>query len=224
MRLNKRLVELGLSESRRKADRAINDGIVSVNGQSATLGQEVGEADNILLRGKSGESKAPIYVAFNKPRGYVCSHAQQEVGQTIFTLLPKNFASLKIVGRLDSESEGLVILSSDGDFVQALSHPSSGKEKEYVVALDIPLTGESLKKLGAGVKIDGSTRKFKSLSKISPTTFRVILSEGRNRQIRRMFEGLGYNVIKLQRIRVGKLSLGTLPSGKHKVIQRGEVL
>ncbi len=224
MRLNKRLVDLGLSPSRRKADEAIAAKEVTVNGQLATLGIEVRQSDSVQLRGKSGESKKPIYVAFNKPVGYVCSHSAQGNSKTIFSLLPKSFKHLKIAGRLDEDSSGLVILSSDGQFIHSLSHPSSSKEKEYIIILDKPFLASDLKKLKLGIKVDDEIRKFKKIAKLNGTTYRVILTEGRNRQIRRMFAALGYTVINLQRVRVGKYEIGTLSSGKHTIIQSGEVI
>ncbi len=224
MRLNKRLVELGLAVSRRKADEAIAAGEVRVNGQLAGLGTPVSEDDTVQLRGKSGKPQKPIYVAFNKPVGYVCSHTAQGNSKTIFVLLPKTFAHLKIAGRLDEDSSGLVILSSDGNFIHSLSHPSSRKEKEYIVGLDRTLLSVDLKRLKTGIKIDGEIRTFQKISQLNPTTLRVILTEGRNRQIRRMFENLGYDVMHLQRIRVGNYQLGTLANGKHAVIQPSEVM
>ena len=224
MRLNKRLVELGLAVSRRKADEAIAAGEVRVNGQLAGLGTPVSEDDTVQLRGKSGIAQKPIYVAFNKPVGYVCSHTAQGNSKTIFVLLPKTFAHLKIAGRLGEDSSGLVILSSDGNFIHSLSHPSSRKEKEYIVGLDRTLLSVDLKRLKAGIKIDGEIRTFQKISQLNPTTLRVILTEGRNRQIRRMFENLAYNVMHLQRIRVGNYQLGTLANGKHAVIQPSEVM
>ncbi len=224
MRLNKRLVELSLVTSRRKADEAIRAGEVTVNGQAAGLGTVVSEGDTIQLRGKSGVTRKPIYVALNKPVGYVCSHVAQGNSKTIFSLLPKSFAHLKIAGRLDEDSSGLVILSSDGNFVHQLTHPSNQKEKEYIVGLDKALQASDKKQLIHGVVIDGEKRTFLTITRITPTTFRVILTEGRNRQIRRMFEALGYTVIQLQRIRVGNYGLSTLPSGKHTVIQPEGVL
>lgn len=223
MRLNKRLVELGLSPSRRKADESIVAKEVTINGQVAKLGDTVTEIDRIELRGKSGSSKKPIYVAFHKPVGYVCSHVAQGNNKTIFSLLPKTFAQLKIAGRLDEDSSGLVILSSDGNFIHTLSHPSSAKEKEYVVGLNKALIAVDLKRLRLGIDIDGEIRKFQKISQLNTTTFRVILTEGRNRQIRRMFESLGYRVTHLQRIRIGKYQLNTLGVGKHSVIQPSEV-
>lgn len=224
IRLNKRLVELGLSPARRKADEAISNGKVLVNGKPAELGMSVNEADNISLAGKQGEKKNPIYVAFNKPFGYVCSHASQTSAKTIFSLLPKNFANLKIAGRLDADSVGLILLSSDGDFVQSITHPSAKKEKEYIAKLNKNLDAKSLDSLRAGIKLDDGVSKFLSITKIAPTIARVIISEGRNRQIRRSFEYLDYKVISLSRIRIGKLKLETLPEGKHKIIQPRDVL
>jgi pseudouridine synthase len=224
VRLNKRLVELGLSVSRRKADEAIEQNLVTVNGEIASLGMSVGNTDKIRLNGKGGETKTPIYVALNKPTGYICSHAEQGNSKTIFTLLPKSFAHLKIAGRLDKESEGLVILSSDGEFVNTVTHPSSQKEKEYLLVIDKPVKTEDIAKLREGVRLYDGISKFISISKINATTLRVVISEGRNRQIRRTFEQLNYQVIKLQRTRMSKFELKTLPPGKHQIIKPGDVL
>ncbi len=224
MRLNKRLVELGLSDSRRKADEAINQGRVTVNGKVASLGTVVNKDDTVQLGGKSGQNKQPIYVAFNKPVGYVCSHAAQGGSKTVFSLLPKSFAHLKIAGRLDSDSCGLLILSSDGDFVHVLTHPSSQKEKEYIVGLNKPLLAADLTRLKKGVVVEKETLTFHKITRLNPSTFRVILTEGKNRQIRNMFASLNYSVTHLQRIRVGKYELATLANGKHRVIQPNEVL
>jgi pseudouridine synthase len=223
-RLNKQLVELGLSPSRRKADEAILGGKVMVNGKLATVGISVDSNDTITLDGKQGTTKNAIYVVFHKPAGYICSHAEQGSTKTIFTLLPKSFAGLKIAGRLDKESEGLVLLSSDGEFVHTITHPRAQKEKEYIVQTSQPLTTEQINTLRSGVRLHDGMSNFLSISKINPTTIRVVLSEGRNRQIRRTFEQLGLQVVRLQRVRIGNVKLNTLPVGKHIVITKDEVL
>lgn len=223
-RLNKKLVELGLSPARRKADQAIVEGRVMVNGEPASLGMSVEDSDVISLDGKLGKSKDLIYVAFNKPAGYICSHVSQGNSKTIFDLLPKSFAQLKIAGRLDKDSDGLVLLSSDGEFVNSITHPKAEKQKEYIVTIDKPINSEDTTKLRNGVELHDGISNFISVSKINQTTLRITLSEGRNRQIRRTFEQLGYDVARLQRVRMGNFQLGMLPSGKHKVINVNEVL
>lgn len=223
-RLNKKLVELGLSPARRKADQAIVEGRVMVNGEPASLGMSVEDSDVISLDGKLGKSKDLIYVAFNKPAGYICSHVSQGNSKTIFDLLPKSFAQLKIAGRLDKDSDGLVLLSSDGEFVNSITHPKAEKQKEYIVTIDKPINSEDTTKLRNGVELHDGVSNVISVSKINQTTLRITLSEGRNRQIRRTFEQLGYDVARLQRVRMGNFQLGMLPSGKHKVINANEVL
>jgi len=219
IRLNKQLVELGLSASRRKADEAIEHGLVLVNGELAGLGDMVDLADRIVLNGKSGKSRGNITIVLNKPPGYVCSHTAQGSEKTIFRLLPKNFSSLKIAGRLDKDSQGLLLLSSDGDLVQKLSHPSAGKSKEYIVNLKTSFNSPDKKKLLAGVSLNDGISRFESLKILSQTRLRVVLQEGKNRQIRRCFESLGYLVIKLERTRLGSIELGTLAQGKFEFVQ-----
>lgn len=223
-RLNKRLVELGLSPARRKADEAIAEGRVMVNGGPANLGMSVEDSDVISLDGKLGKSKSLIYVAFNKPVGYICSHLAQGNSKTIFELLPKSFAQLKIAGRLDKESEGLVLLSSDGDFVNSITHPKAQKQKEYIVTINKPINSIATTKLKTGVELHDGVSTILSVSKINASTLRVTLCEGKNRQIRRTFEQIGYTVTRLQRVRIGNYQLGLMPSGKHQIIKADEVL
>lgn len=225
-RLNKRMVELGLVSSRRKADELIQTGGVKVNGSPVeNLATRVSEDDSVTLYGRSGKAKANITIAFNKPVGYICTHRSQRNGQkTIFDLLPLNFASLKIAGRLDKDSQGLMLLSSDGELIQKVSHPSQGKSKTYSVHLDKKVDNDDLSKLLAGVKLADGMSKFAEARRIKPQIIRVVLTEGRNRQIRRSFEALGYKVIKLERTKIGNMTLGLLTPGEHRFIKPTEVL
>ncbi len=225
-RLNKRLVELGLAASRRKADELITDGAVSVNGEQVTnMATQVTDADAITLYGREGKVREHIYIAFHKPVGYVCTHrVQTDRQKTIFDLLPLSFAGLKIAGRLDKDSQGLMILSSDGSFIQDITHPSRGKLKTYLVSLDKALKQQDKASLLAGVKLKDGMSTFKTVSQIKPHLLRVTMSEGKNRQIRRTLEKLGYKVRVLERTRMGGLELGVLKVGEHRFIKPEDAL
>ena len=222
-RLNKRMVELGLAESRRKADELIRSGKVSVDGKTTDeLGKKVSDQNEVLVSGKSGIKRDDIYVAFNKPKGLICSHNGQG-GQTIFDKLPKNFAGLKIAGRLDRDSEGLVILSSDGAFVNELIHPSRNKQKTYIVRTNQEISTEEIDKLNKGVKLEDGVSKLK-VKAIKPNEVRIIMTEGRNRQIRRSLEAVGKKVISLQRIKLGNFALGSITPNEFRFIKPEDVL
>ncbi len=225
-RLNKRLVELGLASSRRKADELITGGAVQVDGKVVTtLSTQVIPNQTVTLYGRSGQERTHIYLAFNKPVGFVCTHRSQTSKQkTIFDLLPLSFAGLKIAGRLDKDSQGLMILSSDGEFIQSITHPSRGKLKTYLVTVDKPVSQAHRDQLGKGVKLKDGKSTFSTVASIKPTLLRVSLSEGRNRQVRRTFEQLGYRVKVLERTRIGKLDLGQLKPGDHRFIKPGDAL
>lgn len=216
IRINKRLVELGLVESRRKADEAINMGLVNVNGKTATVGEFVYESDQIKLDGKSGIRREDITLIFNKPKGYICSHSKQGDVPTIFSILPKKFQTLKIAGRLDKDSQGLVILSSNGALINKLSHPSADKLKTYSVEINKPLEDRDKKRLQGGVILTDGMSTFLNLRTVTRKQLRFSLTEGRNRQIRRTLSQLGYKVIRLERISIGDYKLESIPVGKYK--------
>lgn len=222
-RLNKRLVKLGLAPSRRKADELIAGGQVSVNGQICTnLSTTVNESDQITAKGRSGITKADIYLAYYKPRGIVCSHHGQG-SLTIFDALPKSFSNLKIAGRLDKDSEGLMILSSDGKFVQELTHPSKSKNKTYIVTTKQALTDADIERINNGVKLKDGVSKLKTTG-LNDTSLKIMMSEGRNRQIRRTLEFIGKDVIELKRVSIGKYSNPRLQKGQYVFIKPAEVL
>lgn len=222
-RLNKRMVELGLADSRRKADILIEACQVKINGRLAPIGSQVIRSDKISLLGKTGVDRSDITIKFYKPTGYICSHLKNSRSKTIFKLLPKAFSSLKIAGRLDRNSQGLMLLSSDGDLIQFLSHPSSGKEKEYLVTLTKPFDKSLVRSLTRGVELDDGISRFVKASLLQPTKLRLVLTEGRNRQIRRTFEKLGYKVAILERTRIGNISLGTLAAGKYQFVKESDI-
>lgn len=223
-RINQHLVALGLADSRRKADELIKQGKVRVNGNVLdNLSYRVQTTDEIAVNGKSGKLRSDIYVVYNKPVGEVCSHQHQGQSPIVFDNLPKSFSTLKIAGRLDKDSHGLVILSSDGEFVQQLSHPSQAKTKTYIVKTQQPLKTELIKQLNEGVKLDDGISVLKA-SAIKPNILRVELSEGRNRQIRRSLEALGNEVIDLERVSIGHYSNPHLIEGKFEFIKPEAVL
>lgn len=224
IRINKYLASAGLADSRRKADEMIKAGLVLVNGNRITeLSTKLGADDIVEIAGVKGEIRRNIYIALNKPRGVVCSHVNQDNNPTIFDILPKAFYNLKIAGRLDKESEGLVILSSDGDFIQSLSHPSNNKSKTYIVITKEQITQQSISALNAGIKLKDGMSKLK-VSAINNNTVRVILSEGKNRQIRRSFAGAQLEVIKLQRVKIGNYTNPRLQPRKFVFIKPEDVL
>jgi 23S rRNA pseudouridine2605 synthase len=224
-RLNKQLVLLGLASSRRKAEDLIKEGLVSINGETVTvLSTQVSDKDHVKVIGLKAKSQQTIYVAFNKPAGYVCTHKSQFGQKTIFDLLPRSFASLKIAGRLDRQSQGLMILSSDGDFIQKLSHPSHQYQKTYLAWLDKPVNKSDYKCLGETHYFDGKKAKFDRIAKIKLDCLKITLSQGINLQVRRTFDSCGYKVLKLERTKMAKLNLANLPVAKHKIIQLKDIL
>ncbi len=219
MRLNKWIAAHSLS-SRRKADELIIAGRVAVNGHIAKLGTEVEDTDTVEIDSKRIGSKLnkdkKLVVLLNKPIGYVCSRRGQGA-PTIYKLLPLKLHTLDIAGRLDKDSSGLVILTNDGTLAQSLTHPSYQKLKVYTVSLDKPLISKDQLHITTGVSLpDGvSALKLKSLSQ-DKIKWLVTMHEGRNRQIRRTFELIGYKIIDLHRISVGDYSLGDILPKQHE--------
>lgn len=222
MRINK-FLSSNTNLSRRSSDKAIEDGRVEINGITAKLGDVVVESDKLYLDGNlivHKEQKLTIII--NKPVGYVVSKNGQG-SKTIYDLLPIKFHTLNPVGRLDKDSSGLLIMTNDGDFNNSLSHPSFNKSKVYFIELDKTLDNKSLNKINSiGVDIsDKKPSKFKLESASSHfPKYKAILTEGRNRQIRRTFEALGYKVKELHRTEFGPFKLGRLPSGKLQIIDQ----
>lgn len=226
-RLNKALVQLGLASSRRKADEMIMSSKVRVNDQVITkLATTVSiEVDKITASGKTGKvnSSKPTVLILNKPTGYVCSHNPQGNDRSIFALLPKQFSNLKIAGRLDKDSEGLVLLTSDGDLANRLSHPRYKKMKLYEVVVDKPLQDAQIKQLTKGVKLHDGISSFDKVVLRKSRQLSVTIHEGRNRQIRRTLSALGFTVTKLKRVQLGNISLDKLPSGKYRKVDTIEL-
>jgi 23S rRNA pseudouridine2605 synthase len=215
-RLNK-LLALHLGISRREADIFINDGRVTVNESPAVLGQQVKPSDTVELDGKPvGRNTHFAYIALNKPIGYVCSRQQQGDVPTVYSLLPSELHELKLVGRLDKDSSGLILLTNDGDFAHKMTHPSFHKTKTYEIALNKnlePLHQQLIQEPGIDLDDGKSQLRLKQMEEKNRRQWRVLMHEGRNRQIRRTFEALGYHVTKLHRTQFGAVSLQALHLG-----------
>lgn len=223
MRLNKYLVETGQVASRRRADTIIANGEVMINDKVAQIGQSVSEDDKVTLLGKPVTLRSHITIVMYKPKNYICSHVRQGDTPTIFSLLPPTFSQLKIAGRLDKESEGLLILSSDGVLVQHLTHPSHTIKKQYIVEVDKNITAEDMRLLLKGVRLEDGVSSFDKIAKLASTRLKVTLHTGKNRQIRRSFAVLGYTVSRLIRIAEGQLTLGALQPGEYRFVNMSEL-
>ena len=229
IRLNKFLAER-LGVSRREADELISAGKVTINNHTAELGARVTELDRIYCNNKPVPfANSYIYIAFHKPVGYVCSRHAQGSAPTMYELLPAKYQKLKTVGRLDKDSSGLILLTNDGDFAYQMTHPKFRKTKVYEVDLDRPLEPLHQQMISDyGVMLDDGPSQFKVIKSFtepsskkgeSQVSYTAILTEGRNRQIRRTFASLGYHVTRLHRISFGKYELGDLQSKNCVIIE-----
>lgn len=219
IRLNKFLAER-LGVSRREADELISAGKITIDGKPATLGVKIDKNSKVCYNKKIVPHLAEyLYLAFHKPIGYVCSRRAQGPTPTLYELLPKKYQHLKTVGRLDKDSSGLILLTNDGDFAFLMTHPKFRKTKVYEVELDRPLEPLHQQMISDyGVMLDDGPSQFKII-KQEQLAYQVILTEGRNRQIRRTFAALGYHVAKLHRTHFGKYELGDLAPGKFITIE-----
>jgi len=224
IRLNKFIAEAGLC-SRREADRLIEAGRVTVDGQTAVTGMKVTPASKIVVDGKPTRSEEEkIFLAFNKPAGLICTTEIREGTENIYQYLryPKRIFS---IGRLDKDSEGLLLLTNDGGIVNKIARSVNGHEKEYIVTVNKEITDEFLAAMAAGVtlsEIDATTRPCE-IHKEGRRTFRIILTQGLNRQIRRMCAELGYRVRKLVRVRIMNIRLGGLAIGAYRNLTEEEL-
>jgi len=212
--------------SRRHCDQLIADGRVTINGRVCTdFSAQPAEEDHVKVGNKLVRSEGKLYLILHKPAGFVSTRADPNARDTIFDLLPPKFPRLFNIGRLDTQTEGLLILTNDGDLAQHLTHPRYKVEKEYEVTLDRPWEPALAAKLLAGMMLDGQRARVEKVQSIRMTRVRVrvVLRQGINRQIRRMFYELGYEVKKLVRVRVGHLRLGDLPRGHWRPLTKSEL-
>lgn len=223
-RLNKYLSELGIC-SRREADRLLEAGKIQVNGQIAVMGVKVNDQDKIIVDGQeiSREKKVPdILLAFHKPRGIVCTASKEDKNNIVdYIQYPERIYP---VGRLDKDSEGLILMTNQGELVNGILKSRYGHEKEYVVNVDRKITEEFIERMTQGIflaELNVTTKPCK-IKKTGQRQFRIILTQGLNRQIRRMCQACGYEVTKLVRVRIMNISLGGLACGTYREVTAEE--
>ncbi|MGO3733234.1 MAG: pseudouridine synthase [Vagococcus sp.] len=220
MRINKFISEAGKS-SRRGADQLITEGRVTINGKRAKIGSQVEPGDDVRVDGNQlYVARDNVYIALNKPVG-ITSTTEKGVKGNVADLVnhtPRVFH----VGRLDKDSDGLLLMTNDGDIVNEILRSENRHEKEYLVSVDRPITSNFLDNMSKGVKILGQMTLPCEVEKLSKYEFRIILTQGLNRQIRRMCEELGYTVVRLQRVRIMNIQLGSLPVGQWRYLSKKE--
>lgn len=214
MRINKYLSEAGIV-SRRGADKWIEDGRVTINGQPAELGSRVEQGDEVRVDGKPVKTEEQlVYIVLNKPVGITSTTERHIEGNVVdFVNHPLRIFH---IGRLDKDSDGLLLLTNDGDIVNEILREEHGHEKEYIVTVDRPITEEFIQKMESGVEILDTVTKPCKVKQLGPRKFNITLTQGLNRQIRRMCSALGYNVRRLQRTRIMNIHLGNLPIGQWR--------
>ena len=222
VRINKFLSEIGYC-SRREADKLIDSKKISVNGKVITMGTKVFPSDKIKINGIEIEKKneKKIYIAFNKPKGIVCTTNTKVEKNNIIDYInyPKRIFP---IGRLDKLSEGLILLTNDGDIINKILRSRNNHDKEYIVTLNKPISQDFINKMSDGIPILGRTTKKCFVKKIENKKFKIILTEGLNRQIRRMCEYLNYRVVKLKRVRIMNINLD-LDIGKYRLLTGSEL-
>ncbi len=221
MRINKYISETGYC-SRRETDRLIAAGRITINGEICTAGAEVGIGDVVKIDGQDiPQKEAPVYLALNKPRGIVCTHAKSVTGNIAdYVNYPVRIFP---IGRLDKDSEGLILLTNDGSIVNRMMRAEHGHEKEYVVTVDKPVTEEFLERMAAGVEIMNTVTLPCRTYRIAEQVFGIVLTQGLNRQIRRMCKELGYRVLELRRERIMNIRLGSLATGLWRDLESEEL-
>lgn len=222
VRLNKFLSESGVC-SRREADRLIEAGRVLVDGERAVTGMRIAPSQIVSCDGKMvGGRERPVLLAVNKPRGIVCTTSDKDRAENIVDFLHYP-VRIYPVGRLDKDSEGLLLMTNQGELVNQILRARHGHEKEYLVTVDRPVTEEFIRRMGGGVPILDTVTRPCFVEQTGGHSFRIILTQGLNRQIRRMCETLGFKVCTLKRTRIMNLTLGSLKSGEYREVSGGEL-
>lgn len=223
MRINRYLAVAGFG-SRRACEELVRTGKVTVNGRRCEdLATEIAPTDHVKVGARLARAERPLYVLLHKPRGYLCTASDERGRKTIFDLLPKDWPRLFHVGRLDKDSEGLLILTNDGGFAQKMSHPSHGLEKEYLVVLDRAFDPAKIEKLLRGIVLEQGRAKADRVRQLAPDELSIVLKQGLKRQIREMLYRVGYDVKRLARIRIGPLRDRGLTPGKWRLLTPKEI-
>ncbi|MGO4734793.1 pseudouridine synthase [Paenibacillus sp. 2KB_22] len=220
MRINKFISETGYC-SRREADKLVDRGLVTINGVKAELGSQAEEGDDVRINGKPiNEKRKHVYIALNKPIG-ITSTTEQHIQGNIVDFVGHDERIFPI-GRLDKDSEGLILMTNDGDIVNRILRAEGRHEKEYIVTVDRTVTPSFLRGMSTGVKILGEMTLPCTVTRMTDRVFRIILTEGKNRQIRRMCSAFGYEVRKLKRIRIMNIHLGEMATGSWRELTSAE--
>lgn len=227
MRLNKFLAACGVA-SRRGCDKLIEEGKVKINGRTASLGAEVSDSDEVTVDGNKVALKKNEYYLLNKPKGYLSTVSDDKGRKTVMDLMPSGVGRIYPVGRLDYDSEGLLILTTDGELAQRLTHPSNEVPKTYLVKIEGTATEATLNSIRSGIEIEGGyvTKKCKAHiveTNKAYTKIHITITEGKNREIRKMFAAIGREVVLLKRIKVGELTLRGLDRGAWRKLTPAEV-
>lgn len=222
-RLSKTLAASGVA-SRRACETLIFDGRVKVNGEVVLLPQTlVGEKDELLVDDQAiGHAEAKFYFMLNKPAGYICSAMQKGASRLVLDLFKEVKARLFTVGRLDKDTEGLLIVTNDGHFAHRVMHPSSNIQKEYLVKTDQELSADHLCAISSGTLVEGTFVKPLRVTKVRNGTMKIVVAEGKKREVRLLCQAAGLNVTQLVRIRIGGLQLGPIPIGTFKPMSERE--
>lgn len=221
IRLNKYIADSGFC-SRREADKVIADGRVTIDGRKGVLGDKVNSSMDVRVDGKSIKQRTKkVYIAFNKPEGIVCTADQREPDNVIdYIGYPERIYP---IGRLDKDSHGLLLLTSDGDIVNRILRAAGKHEKEYIVEVNKPINDDFLRKMASGVPILDTVTLPCQIKQEARNVFRIVLVQGLNRQIRRMCEALGYRVLSLQRVRIMNIQLSRLKPGHWRNLTPAEL-